>query len=141
MPILIEHIDSIARKLQRDVLYIAFDTKSTAEHKDESNGANWRTLKIRQHVVNWLDSRMIEWRCCGHYADVNSMISYQGQIFVDVPFDQDHPVFQELTLFLENPDGSMQFPNCTFYYCKLDAAMKNSAHDEPGFWKNWAEMS
>ena len=30
-------------------------------------------------------------------------------------------------------------PEVTFFYCPLDKAMENAAHDEPGFWQRWAE--
>ena len=139
MPMVIEHIDAIARKLQRDVLYIAFNPQIPSEDEDEAFFPKWTRLPIRQQVIDWLDSRGISWRCCGYYADVNLMMGYQGQIYVDVPFDQNNSVFQELSAFLENPDGSMRYPDCTFCYCPLDHAMKNSAHDEPGFWERWAE--
>ncbi len=139
MPMNIEHIDAIARKLQRDVLYIAFNPQPTSEDEDEAMFFEWNRLPIRQQVIDWLDSRGISWRFCGYYADVNSWMRYQGQTYVDVPFDQKNPVFQELSAILENPDGSMRYPDCSFYYCPLDHAMKNSAHDEPGFWERWAE--
>lgn len=139
MPMLIEHIDAIARKLKRDVLCIAFNPQPRGNDDDETDLEGWNTLPIRQQVIDWLDSKGIGWRCCAHYADVNLMMGYRGQIYVDVLFDQNDPVFQELSAFLENPDGSMRYPDCTFYYCPLDHAMKNSAHDEPGFWERWAE--
>jgi hypothetical protein len=139
MPMMIEHIDAIARRLQRDVLYIAFNRPQEVDCENVSTSADWGTLPRRQQVIDWLDARGIGWRCCGHYADVNCMLSYQGQIYVDVPFEQNHPVFQELTAFLENLDGSMRFADCTLYYCPLDHAIKNAAHDEPEFWERWAE--
>jgi hypothetical protein len=137
MPMKIEHIDAIARRLQRDVLCIAFNPQAR-DNDDETSFVDW-DLPIRKQVIDWLDSRGIGWQCCGHYADVNLMMGYRGQIYIDVLFDQNDPVFQELSAFLENPDGSMRYPDCTFYYCPLEHAMKNSAHDEPGFWERWAE--
>ena len=139
MPMKIEHIDAIARKVQRDVLYLEFNPKPTVDADGNKNFVGWQTLPIRQRVIDWLDSKGIAWRCCGHYANVNVMVGYRGQIYVDAPFEQSNPDFQALTLFLENPDGTMRFSDCTFYYCPLDHAMKNAAHDEPGFWERWAD--
>jgi hypothetical protein len=135
----IEHIDAIARKVQRDVLHIAFNPPSAIDAEGNKTFFDWKTLPIRQQVIDWLESKGIGWRCCGHFANVNLMASYRGQIYVEVPFDQSNPDYKALTLFLENPDGSMRFPDCTFYYTPLEDAMKNSEHDEPGFWERWAE--
>ena len=139
MPMLIEHIDAIARKLQRDVLYIGFNSPEKIDGEAKTSHINWEKLPIRQQVIDWLDAKGIGWLCCGHYANVNVMDCYRGQIYVDVLFEPSDSDYKDLTLFLENPDGSMRFPDCTFYYCPLDHAMKNSEHDEPGFWEKWAE--
>ena len=45
MPMKIEHIDAIARRLQRDVLYIAFNPQPTSEDEDEAiflNGTDYQ---------------------------------------------------------------------------------------------------
>jgi len=136
---LIQHIDAIASKVQRDVLFIEFNPSPTLDADGNEEFVDWQTLPIRQQVIDWLESKGIAWQCCGAFANVNVMASYRGQIYVDVPFEQSHPDFKALTLLLENPDGSMRYPDCTFYYCPLDHAMKNSEHDEPGFWERWAD--
>ena len=41
---------------------------------------------------------------------------------------------------IENPDGSMRYPEVFFIHCSLDKAMENAAHDEPAFWDRWAEI-
>lgn len=67
------------------------------------------------------------------------MLSYRGQLYIDLPIDANSPAFQALTLFLEKPDGSARMPGVKFMLCTLEQAMTNSAHDEPGFWEQWAE--
>lgn len=143
MPMLIEHIDAIARQKQRDVLYVVFhhpasDNEDREEILDRAD-IDWETLPIRQQVIDWLDAQGIGWKCCGHFADVNLMMGYRGRLYIDLPFDKSLPAFQALTAFLELPDGSMRFPEATLFYCPLDKAMENAAHDEPGFWARWAE--
>ena len=99
----------------------------------------WETLPIRRQIIDWLNAQGIGWKPCGHFADVNLMMGYRGRLYIDLPFDKSLPAFQALTAFLELPDGSMRFPEATLFYCPLDKAMANAAHDEPGFWARLAE--
>ena len=69
MPQLLEHIDAIARKLKRDVLYLEF-LKTQRPHR-----ADYRRLDSRLRIVQWLDSEGIEWRECGQLASETVMRS------------------------------------------------------------------
>ena len=141
MPQLIEHIDAIARKKQRDVLFIRFsDPLDLGDDWNEPpNTWDWKSSTVRQAVISWLDKHQIGWCPCGDVASTNCMTSYAGQIYVDVPFDEADPVFRKLVRHLENPDGSMRLPGVLFCALALHIAMKNAHHDEPGFWDRWAE--
>lgn len=149
MPQMIEHIDAISRQLQRDVLYIGFHAVQQAPKANSENESDddlyrsdlfdWQKLPTRQQVIAWLEAHGINWKPCGPIANVNVMESYRGQIYVDLPFDQSLPAFQALEAFLEFPDGITRFSDAAFYYCPLELAMENAAHDQPGFWDRWAE--
>ena len=143
MPMLIEHIDAIARQKQRDVLYVAFHPPASGMHDAEkvvgSDDVDWKTLPIRQQIIDWLDAQGIGWKPCGHLANVCLMMGYRGRIYIDLPCDAILPAYQKLEAFLEFPVGTMRYPEATFYCCTLEHAMKNSAHDVPGFWESWAE--
>lgn len=139
MPQLLEHIDAIARKLKRGALFIRFD-----EHLKDGELSDWldfdgEASEMRKTVTEWLDSKGIGWYPCAGFASVNSFGVYKGQIYVDVPYDENLPIYKELETYLENPDGTMRFPEAGFYYCSLEKAMENAEHDEPGFWDRWAE--
>lgn len=153
MPMLIEHIDAIARQKQRDVLYLTFqppgcDPQSLHsldfyEEEDDldAEGAsyNWREDPKREEICQWLTAHQINWQECGDIANENVMCSYEGQIYLDVPFDENDPQYCLLRDYLEHPDGTMRFATMTFYYLPLASALKNAHHDEPGFWEKWAE--
>ncbi len=150
MPMLIEHIDAIARKKQRGVLYLEFHSPISKNEniedeqsmfKDESSMLNvaWETFPLRRHIIEWLDAHDITWKSCGHIANTSMMMSYCGQIYIDLPYDTSLPEYQSLEQFLEFPDGKMRFPEVTFCYLSLEMAMVNAAHDEIGFWERWAE--
>lgn len=144
MPYQIKHIDAIAREKQRGVLFVEFWPENKEGEADEDLSIfppliDWQNLESRKQLIAWLDENEISWLPCGEIADTNLMISYQGQLYIDVPFDTSIPKYQKLAAHLENPDGSMRHPGVDFYFLPLDVAMKNKEHDEPGYWKRWAE--
>lgn len=148
MPMLLEHIDAIARKKKRDVLFVTFEpAESHDAMKPGDEGYDpftriffdWEKHPSRRKIIKWLGGNGIEWHPCAHFANPNIMIPYMGQIYIDVPYDRNLPEYRKLEAFLETPDGSMRQPNANFCYCPLESAMKNAEHDEPGFWDRWAE--
>ena len=142
MPVLIEHIDAISRKKQRDVLFVRFndpETQISASATVATSRVHWRELPIRQTLIDWLDSNRIDWDLCGPIASVNGMPGYRGQIYIDVPFDPNLPECQSVLNFLEYPDGTFRFPEAELCCLRLETAMLNAAHDEPGFWERAAE--
>jgi hypothetical protein len=67
------------------------------------------------------------------------MCGYHGQIYLDVPFDDNDPLYVLVRDYLENPNGTRRFETVGFWYLPLEKAMENAHHDEPGFWEKWAE--
>lgn len=139
MPMLIEYIDAIARKKQRDVLYITFHPKNSRDDDSWGRSYDWKDLPMRETVCKWLTENHIDWQPCGPVANEHSMRSYRGQIYLDVPYDDNDPLYVLVRDYLENPDGTMRFDTVTFWYWPLEKAMENAHHDEPGFWEKWAE--
>lgn len=140
MPMMIEHIDAIARQKQRGVLFVEFQPSAvTAEAGTSRSAVSWQNLPIRQQVIDWLETHGIGWDMCGSFANPSRLTGYKGQIYIDLPYDLTLAAYQELQNFLENPDGSPRNPSIVFGYCPLETAMQNAAHDEPGFWDKWAD--
>ena len=141
MPKLVQYIDAIARQKQRGVLYVRFHSKGdrSFNYLGHDSSYKWETDKQRKSFCKWLDKNNISWQCCGDIANENYMMSYQGHIYLDVPFDENNPLYVLLRDYLETPDGNMRFETMTFCYLSLEQAMKNAHHDEPDFWEKWAE--
>lgn len=135
MPQLIEHIDAIARRKQRDVLYLSFFD----DDADWRRPGNWRANPTRAQVIDWLDANGVGWCECGEIASETTVRSYGGTLYLDVPFDLADPAYQALAAFLEHPDGTLRLLGMKFWAVSLEAAMRNAHHDEPGFWEAWAE--
>jgi hypothetical protein len=129
MPELIEHIDAIARKKQRAVLYLEFHPRDAwRRYRFESDA-------LRDAVLAWLDQHQVDWRPCGPYARPGTLFPYLGQVYLDVPYDEALPEYRSLRDYLELPDGSMRHAGVRFYAMPLDYANENAEHDEPGFWE------
>jgi len=139
MPMLISFIDAIAREKGRDVLFVRFGDVDEQIESSWDSGHDWKHDQNRIDLITWLNAQGICWSPCGGFASENCMSSYQGDIYLDVPFDKTNPVYQELAHRLENPDETRKIPSVTFCYLPLASAMRNAHHDEPGFWEKWAE--
>jgi len=133
MPTAIDSIDHIARKLGRDVVFIAFDTQKGETRYDYRNDSK------REQLLRWLDAHDIAWQKAVDIASEYGFRPYMGSIYVDVPFDVQNPKYQQVKERLENAEGEMLDPGITLYFVTLEEAMKNAHHDEPGFWDEWAE--
>ncbi len=139
MPQLIQHIDQIGREKQRAVLYLTFNPPATDEDDFWGTDVDWENDAMRRQVIAWLVEHQINYQPCDAVASENCMVSYQGQIYVDVPYDETDKQYQLVRGYLENPDGTMIFATVTFWVLPLENAMINAHHDEPGFWEKWAE--
>lgn len=144
MPYIIKHIDAIAREKKRGVLYIEFHPENDAGEKNKYSAVfppfiDWRDFEPRKKLIAWLNENEIPWMPCGGIANKNWMLGYEGQLYIDVPFDTSMAMYQKLAMYLENEDGTMRQPGIVFWYLSLDLAMENKEHDEPGYWERWAD--
>ena len=137
MPMIIEHIDAIARKKKRDVLLLEF---TKAQHKTRTEvSTHYEDIESRKMIIEWFDANAVPWTMCGEIARENGWTSYEGQIYIDVPYDLINPTYQDVQEFLEWPDGTCRFDDVKFWILSLEMAMENAHHDEPGFWERHAE--
>lgn len=134
MPRQIEHIDAIARSKQRAALYLEFHPRPAVP----GHRYDYASDPARDAVLAWLDAHAMPWTECGPFADPAAMAPYLGQVYVDVPYDDTLPAYQTLRDHLEYPDGAMRHDTVRFHVMPLDFAMRNAAHDEPGYWERWA---
>ena len=140
----LKEIDKIAREKQRDVLFVTFNEQGmTASQYDSSNDElpfDWEARIERKELINFLEADHIPHRCCFPAQPTNGTLilvsPYEGELYIDIPYDDSDPLYRKLEEYLENPDGSMKIPDVNFWLYPLDMAMENAEHDEPGFWDN-----
>ena len=142
MPMRINHIDKIARDKQRDVLFLIFHEDQERPGGSEEDIADfmkrydYESDETRKMVLAWFESNGITAYPCGPFASGGLMGGYEGQLYIDVPFDKAHPDYQKIENFLENDDGTGKIPGVRFCYLPLEEGMKNAHHDEPGYWES-----
>lgn len=139
MPALIDHIDAIARQKGRAALYLEFHPQAAAERRDCHYRYDPTRDPMRDQVLAWLDANGVPWRPCGPLANPSVMGSWRGQVYLDLPWDEELPAYRLLRDYLELPDGSMRHAGVRFYAMPLELAMENAEHDEPGYWQRQAE--
>lgn len=139
MPVLIDTIDAIARQKKRNVLCVTFHNPHSDDTHLWESSYDWEHDPMRETICRWLTEHHINWQMCGYAADEECMSPYHGQIYLDVPFDDDDPLYVLVRDHLENTDGTMRFDTVSFWYLPLATAMENAHHDVPGFWDKWAK--
>ena len=98
-----------------------------------------RRIVAVKAFLKWLKEHGINWQECGSVASESCILPYLGNIYLDVPFDENDPQYQLVRDYLENPDGTPRNKRVRFHYLPLNIAIKNAHHDEPGFWERLAE--
>jgi len=137
MPMIIDSIDRIARKKQRDVLYVTFMPLNETGHFDDDI-FDWENCQARRRVIKWLETNKINYQFCHRFwADGLLEYLYQGQIYLGVVYDDKNELYKKLESYFENSDGSMKDPFVRFCYITLEQAMKNVHHDAPAYWDDW----
>lgn len=146
MPQLIEHIDAIGRKKNRDVLMVKVipvdygpSDKELSPFEEFSRLFDYESNTFRSEFINWLDKVGIVYLECLGFATDYDISSYTGDLYLDVPFDLEHLQYKLLESHLENSDGSNRIPGIYFCYCPLEDSLENSHHDELGYWKSVAD--
>lgn len=132
MPRILKHIDQIAREKQSDVLLIVFDHEIYPDFHYEK----WAE---RTQLIEWFEKNNIAYTECFPVANEHSMVSYRGEIYIDVAYDENDPNYIKVKNHLENEEGQPRISGVLFYLLPLNIAMENQYHDEEGFWDKWAE--
>ena len=136
MPELIKHIDAIARVRERDVLMIAPDRSDLATEVQKL----WRRSCERQELIDWLDANFIDWEPSGWPPRNSCMESYQGGIYIDLPYAPFEPLCIKLGDYVkEDAQGILKWPGMRLYLCSLEWAQQFAHHDKPEYWAEQAE--
>lgn len=124
MPTLLHHIDEIACQRQHDVIFVEF------HHFGSKHPQDYLTNESRTAIVNWLtDNNIPHWECSSMPSGFGS-IRYRGEIYIDVAYDRDDPLYLMIESFLENPDETMRFEGALFRGITLESCMLHRMWNE-----------
>ncbi|MBU3847499.1 MAG: hypothetical protein H9855_11145 [Candidatus Acinetobacter avistercoris] len=124
----LQHIDAIAREKNRDVLFVHFENFEENDQGDDP---------IRSIVLAWLEDHEIAYQPCMGLEQEDYVDTYSGDIYIDIPFDETDPAYQELSEYLEDDEGNMRLDGVLFFVLSLELALEieadhlnNSAEDD-----------
>ena len=123
MPQLLKHIDAIAREKDRDVLFVHFENY---EHEN----ADAESYHLRPNLMEWLKQRQINFAPCMGIEQPGVIESYSGDLYIDVPFDEAHPIYQMVSEHLEDAEEEMKIPGVLFFVLSLETALEIEADRE-----------
>ena len=140
MPMIIKNIDEIARQKQCDVAFLTFEDlpaeiKKQSKHEQIQRFVfgvvDWITHPSRIQIIRWLSKNNIPWSPCAGLSNSGIITGgYQGQIYLDVPYDankpedQQHPLFKKCLSFLEDNAGQVKWEGVRFYGLTLNRAIE-----------------
>lgn len=130
----VPYLDDIAIEKQRDVVYVTF-YKDFWDYMEQSKGCDplskeFETRKDRDDFIKFLEDNNIGYKFCfGKYDSCVIMESYQGSLYVDVPYDVNNEEFKKVSEYLEYEDGTRKHEGIYFWYMRLEDATLDEDRD------------
>ena len=104
MPMILQNIDEICREVARDILFLRF----YPEDRDAFYDYEYEKDPVRAVIIENLKRLEIPHKPCLDLYNPNNLIErYYGQLYLDVPYDLNLPMYQRLQEYLEFPDGTI----------------------------------
>lgn len=143
MPQLIDSIDAIARQKGRGVLCLRYRRSRAVPLSEELDDLDpfaeykWEDNPARDEIIEWLETLGIAWLPCAPMVGVDSLFDgYFGDIYIDIPFDENNAAYKKLSAFLQDDaDGWCRFPGVAFGYLPLETAMKRASTVNQDDWE------
>ena len=131
MPMIIDYIDDIAKRTKRPALFLTFQNiprKNMSDSEIEEmeidsliGVVDWHSHPSRNSIVRWLNKNKIQWKPCAGISSNAMDFGYQGQIYIDIPYDHKNPLseqhykFKRLTQFIEDGKGNVRWAGVEFH--------------------------
>ena len=119
MPQTLPMIDEIAFEKQRDVLWLQFKGDESEYTGRIIKKYNYEQSKVRPQILVWLEANEIEY--CECFAS-GVHCGYEGEIYIDLPFDKTNEKYLKLERYLEDENGNMKIDGVIFWLLPLERA-------------------
>lgn len=77
---------------------------------------------FRDYVIAWLEQHEIEFVPCLGLSGEDEIDSYLGDLYLDIPFDQQNNQYQLVKNYLEDEQGNMIIEHVLFFVLSLEVA-------------------
>ena len=108
MPLIVEDIDAVARRLGRPVLMVRFGQSVVDWVRDTAVKAK------REEFLRRLDREGVAWTPCGP-PESSGWLSYLGDIYLDLAYTPGEPEYERLRSMMEDEVGQPLDPQIRFY--------------------------
>lgn len=131
MPLLIEYMDAVARRLSHDLLF--FGPMPGGSFDDDSD-ADWLRAPAADSIREWLDAAGVAHGICGPTSNSGWIEGGPKYLYLELPYDADNADYQRLCAFVQDhDDGRTRWPDIRFCVLTLANAMKAGADKDRGF--------
>ena len=122
-------IDGIARRLGRDVYYLAL--------VDEAGGFRDIYTDVSE-ITDWLDARQIGWSlCAGFDEDTVWIEGGPGCIFLDIHPELGPEAMEMVEAHFLDAEGEPSIPGYVPSMLRLMKALSFAGRDDPDYWENF----
>jgi len=126
MPRILEHIDEIARRLQRDVLLAGADSGTFDPFFSYSNKKKKILREEYEEVVESLKLFGIHYADCFGLQDNNLLTRpWVYEMFIDVPNDPSNENYKKVCSLFEHEDGTPKFKLYRLFIVPYEIAVSN----------------
>ncbi|QWK96141.1 hypothetical protein JV213_08290 [Plesiomonas shigelloides] len=120
-------IDAIARQRQSDVLMVTF----FRPEESELDEFDYATCAVRNKALAWFDQQGIGYReCFDLWPDNDADVPYLGELFIDVPVDENNPRYLDVVHKFEHEDGSSRYLGVSLFIIPLSLAQEYRHRDK-----------
>jgi hypothetical protein len=122
-------IDGIARRLNRDVYYLAL--------VDEA-GVSRNIYTDVSAITDWLDAKQIGWSlCAGFDEDTVWIEGGPGCIFLDIHPELGPEVMEMVEAHFMDAEGEPSIPGYVPAMLRINVARKFAHRDDPDYWESF----
>lgn len=127
MPMLVECIDEISRRLGRDILFADLPDilKDSALRTAKGRPISVGEIENRRAAIEFLNQTGISWTQCYSVFSASGWISPPdfGSIFIDIPNDPADSRCRAVCNFFEDTDGRPRFEDYQLFLLPLQLAL------------------
>lgn len=125
----LETIDGIARRLNRNVYYLAlFD--DAGDYRDIYTDIS--------EATEWLDAHQIGWKLCSGFSkDTVWLEGGPGCIFLDIHPETATEAMHRVEAHFMNADGNPAVPGFAPAVLRIDDARQFAYRDDPDYWERF----